>query len=51
MCRLCEDKVAYLNTAQICASANYRKVMKAEPSWVVLRKLAVNLELSIGVSV
>jgi len=32
---------------QTCASANDRKVMKAEPSQLISRKLAANLDLSI----
>jgi len=32
---------------QICASLNYRKKKRAEPSWLNPRKLAPNLELSI----
>jgi len=32
---------------QICASLNHRKNMKAEPSRLIPRKLAENLELQI----
>jgi len=34
-----------LKTNTVCASLNHRKVMKAEPSRLIPRKLAENLEL------
>jgi len=34
-----------ITSRQICAILNHGKVIKADPSWVVPRKLAANLEL------
>jgi len=38
-----------VTSKQVCASLNHRKVKKAEPSRLISRKLAANLEVSIVV--